>query len=130
MLYVTDGVLVADTVNNSIRKVLFTGGTITLAGRSGESGFADGAALDARFKLPTSLAADDAGNIYIADSGNFTIRKLTPAGEVTTIAGHVGLEGFTPGEVGILSAVHGLAMGSDGALYATMYQGVARIVLP
>jgi sugar lactone lactonase YvrE len=130
VLYVSDGVIVADTVNNSIRKVLFSGGTITLAGRSGESGTADGAALDARFKLPTSIAADAAGNLYIADSGNFTIRKLTPAGEVTTIAGQLGLEGFTPGDVGILSAVRGLAVGTDGALYATMYQGVARITLP
>jgi hypothetical protein len=130
VLAVSDGVIVADTVNNSIRKVLFSGGTITLAGHSGESGTADGAALDARFKAPTSIAADAAGNIYIADSGNFTIRKLTPAGEVSTIAGRVGFEGFTPGDVGILSAVHGLAMGSDGALYATMYQGVARITLP
>jgi hypothetical protein len=130
VLFVSDGVVVADTVNNSIRKVLFSGGTITLAGHSGESGTADGAALDARFKSPTSIAADDAGNLYIADSGNFTIRKLTPAGEVTTIAGQLGLEGFTPGDVGVLSAVHGLTMGDDGALYATMYQGVARITLP
>jgi streptogramin lyase len=130
VLFVSDGVVVADTVNNSIRKVLFSGGTITLAGHSGESGTADGAALDARFKSPTSIAADDAGNLYIADSGNFTIRKLTPAGEVTTIAGQLGLEGFTPGDVGVLSAVQGLTMGDDGALYATMYQGVARITLP
>jgi sugar lactone lactonase YvrE len=130
VLYVSDGIVVADTVNNSIRKVLFSGGTITLAGHSGESGTADGPALDARFKLPTSVAADAAGNLYIADSGNFTIRKLTPAGEVTTIAGQLGLEGFTPGDVGVLSAVHGLVMGDDGALYATMYQGVVRITLP
>jgi sugar lactone lactonase YvrE len=130
VLYVGDGVIVADTDNHSIRKVSFAGGTTTLAGHSGESGSVDGPALAARFKSPTAMVADAAGNLYIADSGNFTIRKLTPAGEVTTIAGHLGLEGFTPGDVGVLSSVRGLAIGTDGALYATMYQGVARIALP
>jgi hypothetical protein len=130
VLYVGDGGIVADTDNHSIRKVSFAGGTTTLAGHSGESGSADGPALTARFTSPTAVAADAAGNLYIADSGNFTIRKLTPAGEVSTIAGQPGLEGFTPGDVGVLSSVRGLAIGTDGALYATMYQGVARIALP
>ena len=51
------------------------------------------------------------------------------AGEVTTIAGKAGVEGFATGEVGVLSAVRGLAVGTDGALYATTYQGIAMIVL-
>ena len=123
----SDGVIVADTDNHSIRKVLFMGGTITPAGQSGDPGTTDGNAADARFKSPTALAADASGNVYIADAGNFTIRRLTPAGIVDTIAGRAGVEGFTQGDIGVLSAVHGLAVGTDGALYATMYQGVARI---
>jgi hypothetical protein len=130
VLYVGDGVIVADTDNHTIRKVLFSGGTITLAGLAHNQGDEDGAAADARFRSPLALAADAAGNVYIADSGNFTIRKLTPAGQVTTIAGQVGLEGFTPGEASVLSAVRGLAVGSDGALYATLYQGIVRLELP
>jgi sugar lactone lactonase YvrE len=130
VLYVGDGVIVADTDNHAIRKVLFNGETITLTGRAGEPGSADGDAATARFSSPAALAADAAGNIYIADAGNFTIRKLTPAGVVTTVAGKVGVEGFTPGDVGVLSAIRGLAVGTDGALYATMYQGIAKVVLP
>jgi sugar lactone lactonase YvrE len=130
VLHVSDGVIVADTGNHTIRKVLFSGETITLAGQSRIQGSADGAALDARFKSPSALTIDASGNIYIADSGNFTIRRLAPDGQVTTFAGQAGVEGFTEGNTGILGAVNGLSAGLRGELFATMYQGVVRITLP
>jgi len=58
----------------------------TLAG-AGTSGSEDGSGTAARFALPTGIDVDSAGNIYVADSSNHIIRKITPAGVVTTVAG-------------------------------------------
>jgi sugar lactone lactonase YvrE len=80
---------VADT--NTIRKITPAGVVTTIAGVASQSGTADGAAGVGRLDRPTSLAVDKAGNVLIADSGNFTIRKLTPAGVLSTITGVVGL---------------------------------------
>jgi len=113
VLFMDDGVVVADTGNHSIRKILFTGTTITLAGKAQDPGSTDGPAADARFRSPMALAIDAAGNIYIADAGNFTIRRLTPAGDVTTFVGQIGVEGFSTGHPGVLSAVRGLAVDRD-----------------
>ena len=60
----------------------------TLAGsRESECGFADGPAADARFNDPESVAIDAEGNIIVADTGNHCIRKVTPDGTVSTLAG-------------------------------------------
>jgi serine/threonine protein kinase, bacterial len=79
---------VADTGNNAIRKISTSGQVTTVAGVPGadEYGDQDGPALQARFDGPTGLAFDAAGNLYIADSYNLKIRKLTPAGMVSTFA--------------------------------------------
>ena len=84
---------VADTDNHTIRKVTVAGVVSTLAGTAGVSGSADGTNGTARFFQPQGLAVDGTGNIYIADTGNFTIRKVTPAGVVTTLAGLAGNAG-------------------------------------
>src|SRR5260221_157661 len=70
----------------------------TLAGSSGPlPGSTDGTGRTARFNGPSGVAVDSAGNVYVADSGNSTVRKVTSAGVVTTLAGLAGNSGSTDG---------------------------------
>src|SRR5438093_885807 len=81
----------------------------TLAGLAGISGSTDGTAGTggtARFNFPTGVAVDAAGNVYVADNGNDTIRRITPAGIVNTPAGSPGVQGSTNG-VGSAALFHG-----------------------
>src|SRR5439155_300029 len=86
----TGNVYVADAGNHTIRKVTPSGTVTTRAGSAGQSGFADGLGSLARFNNPSGLALDSATNIYVADTWNHTIRKVTPARVVTTLAGMPG----------------------------------------
>lgn len=92
-------VYVADRNNYTIRKIAPGGAVTTLAGLAGSPGSIDGAGSEARFKLgyPGGLAVDDSGNAYVADTDNHTIRKITPAGEVSTFAGSPGNPGWADG---------------------------------
>jgi hypothetical protein len=94
---------VSDFDNNTIRKVTPVGTdwvVTTLAGKAGFSGSADGTNSDARFNTPERAAVDGAGNLYLAEYSNCTIRKLTPVGTdwvVTTLAGLAGNHGSADG---------------------------------
>ncbi len=90
-------IYVADTGNSAIRKITSAGLVSTLAGLKGVYGAADGTGTEARFHYPEGLAVDRATNIYVADSVNNTIRKVTPAGVVTTLAGLAGSKGSADG---------------------------------
>jgi kumamolisin len=90
-------IYVADAGNNLIRKVTSAGVTTTLAGGAGVSGSTDGSGTAARFNYPVDVAVDGSGNVYVADTNNNTIRKITPAGVVTTIAGTAGVTGSNDG---------------------------------
>src|SRR5438094_4530277 len=87
-------VYVGDQFNYTIRKVTPAGEVTTLAGLTGSYGSADGTGSDARFNDPWGVAVDTSGNVYVADVSNNTIRKVTPAGVVMTLAGMAGRSGF------------------------------------
>ena len=91
-------VYVADSANNTIRKIAPNGAVSTWAGQHGYPGSMDGNGADARFCNPQGLAVDTAGNVFVADTGNHTVRKISPTGEVTTLAGHAGSSGSADGK--------------------------------
>jgi len=90
-------VYVADAANFTIRKITPAGAVSTLAGTAGQLGSVDGTGAAARFNYPYGIAIDSARNVYVADSSNHTIRKITPAGVVSTLAGMAGQNGSTDG---------------------------------
>lgn len=90
-------VYVSSSSAHTIAKVTSEGVLTTLAGSPGEPGSADGTGDAARFFHPGALAVDSAGNLFVADSGNHTIRKVSPAGAVTTLAGMPGRAGSADG---------------------------------
>ena len=110
---------VADEANHTIRKVTSAGVVTTLAGSSGALGSTDGAGGAARFNGPSGVAVDSAGNVYVADSSNHTIRKITSGGVVTTLAGSVGASGSTDGTGGAarFDSPSGVAVDSGGNVY-------------
>lgn len=88
--------LVADTGNHAIRSISPDGIVTTLAG-NGKPGFHDGMGKEAQFNGPVGIAMDAAGNVYVADTYNDRIRKISPAGQVSTLAGGNG-SGYLDGE--------------------------------
>src|SRR5438270_922354 len=94
-------VYVADTYNYTVRKITPAGVVTTLAGLAGyDRPYTDATGSDARFNAPGGIALDSSGNLYGADTGNQTIRKITSAGVVTTLAGTAGIAGSTDGTGG------------------------------
>ena len=126
-------VYVADSNNSTIRRVTPAGSVTTRAGSAGQSGSADGIGALARFNNPSGLALDSATNIYVADTWNHTIRKVTPARVVTTLAGMPGSAGSTDG-IGIAARFNypsGVAVDGAGNVYvADTYNNTIRKLTP
>ena len=78
---------VADYGNSCLRVIAPSGQVSTLAGLAGTPAYADGTGSAARFNLPVGIALDASGNLWIADTHNHAVRRVTPAGVVTVIAG-------------------------------------------
>lgn len=114
---------VADTNNNSIRKITSAGVVSTVAGKAGTFGSADGEKADARFNFPNGLSLDAGGNIYVADELNHTIRKVTPSGTVTTLAGLAGTAGKVDGSGSAARFNHpsGVSVDGSGNVYVADY---------
>ena len=110
---------VADAMNHTIRKITSAGVVTTLAGAAGQAGSNDGTGSSARFNNPSGIDVDSAGNVFVADTTNNLIRKVTPAGTVTTIAGLVGVSGTSDGDGSnaLFNQPGGLALDSSGNVY-------------
>jgi sugar lactone lactonase YvrE len=113
--------LIADYANNRIRKVA-TNGTITTIAGNGNAGFGgdSGPATLAQINLPRGLAMDAAGNLFIADTSNHRVRKVSTNGTITTVAGN-GFSGFSgdngPATSASLTFPSGLAVDPAGNLF-------------
>jgi sugar lactone lactonase YvrE len=110
---------VTDSPAHTIRKITPAGVVSTFAGSAGQVGSTDGTGAAARFNQPFSLALDSDDNIYVTDFGSHTLRKITPAGVVSTFVGQAGVLGFTNGvgSAARLFAPFGVAAARDGTLY-------------
>jgi sugar lactone lactonase YvrE len=109
---------IADEYNNRIRKITPSGFVTTLAGWV--NGFADGSGPYAKFNRPTGVAADAYGNVYVADRFNALIRKITPAGLVSTFSGAGGLGVVNgPVNIGLFRWPFGITIDASGTMYIT-----------
>jgi sugar lactone lactonase YvrE len=110
---------VADTSNNRIRKITTTGVVSTFAG-TGKAGYLDGPAGGAQFDGPIGLAVDSNGNIYVADTYNDRIRKISSNGQVSTVAG-AGRPGYADGDAtaALFDTPCGVVVSVDGTLYVS-----------
>ena len=124
-------VFVADTGNHTIRRVTSAGVVTTLAGTAGTSGSTDATGSAARFYLPRAVAVDTDGNVFVGDTANDTIRKVTSAGVVTTLAGTAGSSGSTDatGSAARFNHPRSISLDTDKNLFvADMYNHTIRKV--
>lgn len=131
-------VFVADSGNHVIRRIAAGTGEVTTWAGSGAAGYANGTGAAAQFNSPRGLAIDSAGNLYVADTGNHVIRKITavaasgsnPAsGAVTLLAGTPGSRGSADGAAGSFNGPSGVAVAPQGQVYVADTQNhLIRVV--
>ncbi|WP_159276399.1 NHL domain-containing protein [Variovorax boronicumulans] len=123
---------VADSENHRIRKITPAGVVTTLAG-TGTPGATDGPGNSATFSNPRGVTVDADGNVYVADFGNSLLRRITPAGVVSTLAGQKGTPGSQDGigDAAMFNKPQGLTINAAGTLYvADTFGNVIRKVTP
>ena len=122
-------VYVADSGNNTIRKITPAGVVTTIAGTAGATGSADGTGAAAKFNIPYGIAIDGSGNLYVTDSANYTIRRVAPNGVVTTVAGTPGVAGFADGTgaAALLADPWGIAVDKSGNIYVGDNQRIRKM---
>ena len=124
-------IYVADRFNNSIRKITPAGVVTTLAG-NGSPGNSDGTGAAASFNAPTGVAVDAGGNVYVGDRLNNRIRKITPAGVVTTLAGSSSGYNDNTGAAAQFNGPMGVAVDPSGSfLYVADFNNhcIRRVVI-
>ena len=125
-------IYVGDYYNDDIRRIGVDGQVTTIAGLGGTPGTADGTGAAARFTTPQGIALDAAGNLYVADKNSHTIRKVTPAGVVTTLAGRPGVVGSADGTGAAATFTFPNAVVADAAgnVYVTDSANTIRKITP
>lgn len=125
----TGNVFVADSGNHAIRRITPSGEVSTYAGFVPRSGATDGPGVSARFNGPFGITTDSTGNVVVADYVNRTIRRITPGGTVTTVAGTAGasahVDGMGASARFVLPA--GVAVNAAGTIYVADYYGIRQI---
>ena len=126
-------IYIADAGSNLILKYMVDANTVSVFAGSGTAGSANGTGTAASFNGPTGLAIDASGNLYVADENNDLIRKITPAGVVTTLAGTAGSAGSTngTGTAAKFNSPYGVAADGSGNLYVADYNNnmIRKIVI-
>jgi streptogramin lyase len=126
-------VYVADAFNHLIRKISLTGDVTTLAGTAGFDGAVNGNGTSASFNNPVGVAVGGSGNVYVADAFNHLIRKISPTGDVTTLAGTAGFDGAVNGNGTSASFKYpwGVAVDGSGNVYvADAFNHLIRKISP
>lgn len=117
-------IFIADSSNNRIRRIDVVSGNISTIAGNGITGTTgdNGPATSASLTNPTSVALDPAGNIYVADSGNYAIRRIDAfTGIITTVAGTLGTHGYSgdngPATSATFNTPNGISFDANGNLY-------------
>lgn len=116
---------IADIFNYKIRKISINGDVTTVAGTT--RGFADGQASNAQFDLPSGIVLDKAGNLFVADLGNHKIRKISPDGLVSTLAGST--QGFADGQgaAAKFNLTNRITIDGEGNLFVSDFDKIRKI---
>lgn len=114
-----DAIYIADAGNHAIRRLSRDGVVTTFAGALAQAGSANGTRETARFRYPSGISADSQCNLVVADRGNHTIRRISAAGLVTTVAGSTGLAGLTDGNgsAARFQRPQDVALDADGTIW-------------
>jgi streptogramin lyase len=138
-LFVADSDNRPNLGNHTIRKITPSGVVSTLAGAAGVRGSVDGVGASARFNNPSGIAVDRLDNVYVADTGNHTIRRISPTGDVTTIAGKAGVAAhvdgsaptarfYFPYDVAVDDALNVYVVGGDDTVRRIAPNGVVSTI--